>query len=136
MILRNTCQVKLLFDTHIILWYLEGNTNLNRNLIPVIKNPQNKLHASMASLWEVSIKVGLGKLLLDRPFCELKENLKENDFKIIDITFSDTLCNESLPLHHRDPFDRILISQAISRSMTLVSQDSKFKQYPVKILEL
>ena len=128
--------MKLLFDTHIILWYLEGSTNLNRNLIPVIRNPQNKLHASMASLWEVSIKVGLGKLSLDSPFCELKTNLRENDFQIIDITFSDILCNESLPFYHRDPFDRILISQAINRSMTLVSQDSKFNLYPVRLLEL
>ncbi|MEB3311825.1 MAG: type II toxin-antitoxin system VapC family toxin [Snowella sp.] len=116
-----------LLDTHIILWYLQGDIRLT----PIIENLENQLYVSMASLWEISIKVGLGKLSLDNDLSQLKPSLIENDFKIIYISFSDVIAYKSLPLinNHRDPFDRMLISQAINRSLILISHDTQFCHY-------
>ncbi len=128
--------MQLLLDTHIVLWYLQGDTKIKPDLNDVIESRENQVYSSIASLWEISIKVGLGKLLLDVPFEELKRNLTENNIEIIPITFDDTILNKNLPRYHKDPFDRILISQAINRSLIIVSQDSMFNQYSVRLLSV
>jgi PIN domain nuclease of toxin-antitoxin system len=126
----------LLLDTHIILWYLQGDTRIKPDLNDLIESQKNQVYSSIASLWEISIKIGIGKLSLDRPFEELKSSLAENNIEIISITFDDTILNKDLPRYHKDPFDRILISQAINRSLIIVSQDSIFNQYAVRLLSV
>ena len=126
--------MQLLLDTHIVLWYLQGDSRIKPDLNDVLESRKNQVYFSIASLWEISIKVGIGKLILDRPFEDLKSSLAENNIEIITVTFDDTILNKDLPRYHKDPFDRILISQVINRSLILVSQDSVFNQYPVRLL--
>lgn len=89
---------------------------------------------SIASLWEISIKLGLGKLSLQNSFSELEEVLQQLKIEILPITFSDTECYLNLPLHHRDPFDRILVAQAINHSLILISRDVAFDAYDLQRL--
>ncbi len=88
---------------------------------------------SVVTAWEIAIKLGTGKLKLDRPLEELwSHSLAENDFDALDVTSKHVLALVPLPLHHRDPFDRLLIAQAISEGPHLVSADSAFDSYPLQ----
>jgi PIN domain nuclease of toxin-antitoxin system len=123
-----------LLDTHVVLWYLQGNSNLSLSVRSIIEQKQNVLYFSIASLWEIAIKQGLGKLQLQRPFRDLEPALTQLNIQILSITFTDTETYLSLPLHHRDPFDRILVAQAINRSLVLVSRDAYLDAYPIQRL--
>jgi PIN domain nuclease of toxin-antitoxin system len=123
-----------LLDTHVVLWYLQGNSNLSLSVRSIIEQKQNVLYFSIASLWEIAIKQGLGKLQLQRPFRDLEPALTQLNIQILSITFTDTETYLSLLLHHRDPFDRILVTQAINRSLALVSRDALLDAYPIQRL--
>jgi PIN domain nuclease of toxin-antitoxin system len=123
-----------LLDTHAVLWYLQGNSTLSANAKNIIDRKEGELYFSIASLWEIAIKQGLGKLQLQRPFQDLEPALAQLNIQILSITFSDTETYLSLPLHHRDPFDRILVAQAINRSLVLVSRDAHLDAYPIQRL--
>jgi PIN domain nuclease of toxin-antitoxin system len=126
--------MKVLLDTHAFLWFLGGNSELSNQARNVIENPEYEKYISIASFWEVAIKSSLGKLKLDVPFSELKAEVLKNNFQILPITFQDTLHLTTLPFHHRDPFDRIIISQAKENNLTLISCDDNFGQYDVNLL--
>ncbi len=124
--------MNILLDTHTLLWYLEDSKNLSSKAAEIIEDPSNTLRVSIASLWEISIKLGLGKLSLQNSFSELEEVLKQLKIEVLPITFSDTECYLNLPLHHRDPFDRILVAQAINHSLVLISRDVAFDAYDLQ----
>jgi PIN domain nuclease of toxin-antitoxin system len=126
--------MNILLDTHTFLWYLEDSKQLSSKAAEIIENPSNTLCFSIASLWEISIKLGLGKLSLQNSFSELEEVLQQLKIEVLPITFSDTECYLNLPLHHRDPFDRILVAQAINHSLVLVSRDVAFDAYDLQRL--
>jgi PIN domain nuclease of toxin-antitoxin system len=126
--------MKILLDTHSFLWFLGGNSELSKQARMLIENPKHEKYVSIASFWEISIKNSLGKLTLDVPFAELKTEAIKNSFRILPITFEDTLQLNMLPFHHRDPFDRIIISQARENNLTLVSRDNNFSLYDVDLL--
>ena len=126
--------MKILLDTHTFLWFLAGASELSKAARAHIENPETEKYISIASFWEISIKNSLGKLSLDVPFVELKTEAIKNNFKILPISFEDTLQLNSLPFHHRDPFDRIIISQAKENNLTLLSCDSNFGQYDINLL--
>ena len=126
--------MKLLLDTHAILWFLSGNFELSEHARMCIEDPKYEKYISIASFWEIAIKSSLGKLTLDVPFAEMKAEILKNSFQILPITFEDTLQLISLPFYHRDPFDRIIISQAKENNLTIVSRDSNFSMYNVYIL--
>ena len=126
--------MKVLLDTHSFLWFLGGDAALSKQARTLIENPRNEKFISIASFWEIAIKNSLGKLTLDVPFAELKTEAIKNSFHILPITFEDTLQLNTLPFHHRDPFDRIIISQAMKNSLTLVSRDNNFSLYNVNLL--
>jgi PIN domain nuclease of toxin-antitoxin system len=121
-----------LLDTHVVLWYLQGNSTLSVTARTIIDHKEGELYFSIASLWEIAIKQGLGKLEIQRPFRDLKPALAQLDIQILPITFADTETYLSLPLHHRDPFDRILVAQAIARNLILVSRDALLDAYPIQ----
>lgn len=123
-----------LLDTHTFLWYLQGSQDLSSKAAEVLEDPSNALSFSIASLWEISIKLGLGKLTLQNSFSELEAVLQQLKIEVLPITFSDTECYLNLPLHHRDPFDRILVAQAINNSLVLISRDVAFDAYPIERL--
>ncbi|MFP4651891.1 MAG: type II toxin-antitoxin system VapC family toxin [Phormidium sp.] len=120
-----------LLDTHTLLWYLQNSENLSDRTTEILENVNHNLSLSIASLWEISIKLGLGKLRLQKSFSELEEVLQDLKIGVIPITFADTECYLSLPLHHRDPFDRMLIAQAMNHRLVLISCDSAFDAYSI-----
>ena len=99
-----------LLDTHAVLWLIQGDINLSDRARTVIESPETKLCFSIASLWEISIKVGVGKLELDYSLQALTTLLQQLDIDILTISVADLEYYLTLPLHHRDPFDRILIA--------------------------
>jgi len=126
--------MKILLDTHTFLWFLGGDTELSKQARTLIENPEHEKYISIASFWEIAIKNSLGKLTLDVPFVELKTEVIKNSFQILPVTFEDTLQLIKLPFHHRDPFDRIIISQAKVNNLTLVSRDNNLSLYSVSLL--
>ena len=126
--------MNILLDTHTFLWFLGGDPELSKQARILIENPEHVKYISIASFWEIAIKNSLGKLTLEVPFVELKIEAIKNSFQILPITFEDTLQLSTLPFHHRDPFDRIIISQAKENSLILISRDNIFAQYNINLL--
>ncbi|CAD5913671.1 type II toxin-antitoxin system VapC family toxin [Planktothrix agardhii] len=124
-----------LLDTHAFLWYLTADHNLGSKAKEVI-DTKTDLYFSIASLWEMSIKINIGKLQLDRPFEDISKELQYLNVQILPITVKDTKFYANLPLHHRDPFDRILVAQAMNHSLILISRDPAFDNYPIQRLWL
>lgn len=120
--------MKLLLDTQCFLWWFAQPDRLNEEAIAHIADETNELWFSVASIWEVGIKVAIGKLPLPEPIdTYISTRMIQLDVRSLEITALHALRAAALPLHHRDPFDRMLIAQI--EEMTLVSADSMFKQY-------
>ncbi|MGE5659053.1 MAG: type II toxin-antitoxin system VapC family toxin [Actinomycetota bacterium] len=123
--------MEFLLDTHAFLWYLLGDPNLGHTAKEAIDRKTN-LYFSIASLWEISIKINLGKLQVNRPFEDLVKELQYLNIQILPLTVEDTEVYVALPLHHRDPFDRILVAQAMNHSLFLLSRDLAFDAYSIQ----
>ena len=121
--------MKYLLDTHVFLWFVSGSPELNTSIINLIKNPNNNLFISIASLWEISIKTALNKLNISGSYSSVINDVVENNIEILPINFMHTVVQNELPFHHRDPFDRMLISQAIVENIPIISRDSIFDHY-------
>ena len=127
--------MKFLLDTHIFLWWILAHSKLPRAVGDVVADPDNELYFSAASTWEMIIKSAIGKLSLPAsPEMFVKEQLFLNDITPLPITMEHTFALANLPMVHRDPFDRMLIAQAIDENLTLITDDPIIKQYPVKVL--
>ena len=123
--------MSFLIDTHAFLWYIQASDQLSPKAADILEDPNQNLYFSIASLWEISIKMGLGKLKLDNSFHELEALLSRLSIEILPITFADTETYFSLSLHHRDPFDRMLITQVMNRSLSIITADSAFDAYSI-----
>jgi PIN domain nuclease of toxin-antitoxin system len=127
--------MRFLIDTHVFLWFLAGDTRLNKKVRGLITASENEIWLSIASLWEIAIKTSIGKLALSKPFAELiPQQLTDNDITVMPISLEDLNIIVNLPLHHRDPFDRLLTAQAINRGMPLISDDGNFAAYPITLV--
>jgi PIN domain nuclease of toxin-antitoxin system len=127
--------VNLLLDTHSFIWFVEDHPSLSAHARALIEEPTNTVFLSIASVWEMAIKVSLGKLHLSQPFDLFMPNqLLLNDVTLLDIAVSHTMRVAMLPFHHRDPFDRLLIAQSQVEGMPLISADSIFDAYGVNRL--
>jgi len=125
--------VRLLLDTHVFLWFLAGNSRLRAASRRRVENKANDKFLSIASVWEMAIKVSLGKLELEDPLGEIVERgAGENGIALIGISKDHVLRVSTLPWHHRDPFDRLLAAQAMHEGMTLLTGDSAFDAYGVR----
>lgn len=125
--------MKLLIDTQSLIWFAGNHPNLTTTARESIEDPRNECYASLASFWEMSIKINLGKL--DINGLTLEEHIQELEqisFRFLPIHTSHIIQNGKLPPHHKDPFDRILIAQAISEGMHIVSSDVVFDQYTIR----
>ena len=122
-----------LIDTHALIWFLNGDNDLSENAREAIEHNDAINFISIASLWEIAIKISLGKLELETPFSKISDQIANNGFQILPITFDDTLILSSLPFHHKDPFDRIIISQSLNNSLTIISKDNYFTAYQVAL---
>ncbi|MFN5854893.1 MAG: type II toxin-antitoxin system VapC family toxin [Pseudanabaenaceae cyanobacterium] len=120
----------MLLDTHTLLWFLGDDANLSTNAKEQIEQA-NHTYISVISIWEIAIKVSIGKLKLEFDFKELPQILSQLNIEILPITFADTQIYINLPLHHRDPFDRILIAQGRNHDLVIVGCDEVFDHYQV-----
>lgn len=123
-----------LLDTHTFIWFIEGSKELSRTARQTIEIDNADNYVSIVSLWEIAIKVSLGKLELKTPFNQIDRQITQNSFEILPITFEDTLIISALPFHHRDPFDRVIIAQAITNKLTIISKDELFSSYTTKVI--
>jgi PIN domain nuclease of toxin-antitoxin system len=122
--------MKLLLDTHTFIWWDSQPDKLSQKALALCQEPTNTLLLSVASIWEMQIKLQLGKLKLNLPLVEVIESQqKTNNVEILPISLIHVLALESLPNHHKDPFDRLLIAQACVEDAFLVSCDPIFAQY-------
>jgi len=127
--------MKLLLDTHALIWFFNGDSKLSDRAKEAFLNRDNKLYFSKASLWEITIKISLGKLMLAENWLTvIEKEMVSNGIQWLEIEIDHCEILTELPFHHRDPFDRLLISQAISESMGIVSIDGQFSQYPLDII--
>jgi PIN domain nuclease of toxin-antitoxin system len=124
--------VNLLLDTHSLLWFLNEDPQLVPNAKALIEDSSNRKFVSMASCWEIAIKIGLNKLDLGESVSTfLPRELLVNKFDLLHIELVHALHVEKLPRHHRDPFDRLLVSQSIIEKIAIISSDEKFDAYGV-----
>jgi PIN domain nuclease of toxin-antitoxin system len=126
--------MNVIIDTHAFIWFINGDSKLPNSSIKLIKDGGNKCFLSKASLWEIAIKVSLKKLELASDFLSLNDLITSNNLEILPISFNHLLTLSSLPFYHRDPFDRLIISQAKFENLTIISKDKYFALYPVKTL--
>ncbi|MFM9903126.1 MAG: type II toxin-antitoxin system VapC family toxin [Pyrinomonadaceae bacterium] len=127
--------MKLLLDTHTLLWFIAGSPSLSASARSAIEDAKNEKFVSIVSIWETAIKISLGKMTLTAPFDDLFPNqLQINGFELLPVKLEHTSVVTTLPFHHRDPFDRVLIAQSIVENVTLVSIDEVFDNYGVSRL--
>lgn len=127
--------MRYLLDTHSLIWFLEDHIQLSDKARGKIMNIENRCFVSIASIWEIFIKVNIGKLKLDFPVSALKREIHENGFEILPIEFEHLQQLLQLDFHHKDPFDRLLIAQAQCEKMTIITKDNNFSKYnKVKLL--
>lgn len=123
--------MRLLLDSQVVLWSLESPERLATEAVAAITDPANSVDVSAASLWELAIKQSIGKLKVDG---DLREHLALQSFSELPVLGEHTLAVRDLPRHHRDPFDRLLIAQAMCEGLTIVTSDRAFTAYDVPIL--
>ncbi len=122
----------LLLDTHTLLWLLRDDPQLSAKAKALIEDPNNRKLVSIVSCWEIAIKAGQGKMNLTEP-CRtlLGRELPRNSLELLPISLEHATAVEGLPQHHKDPFDRLLIAQAMIESIPIVSVDAAFNPYPI-----
>lgn len=121
--------MKHLIDTHILLWYIVGDKRIKKDTKTIIENKNNTIYISNASLWEIAIKLSIGKLKLKGSLTDLKNYLKEKGFIILEFDFDDLETLLTLPFHHQDPFDRIIISQVQTKFIEIITNDNIINKY-------
>ena len=126
--------MKAILDTHSFLWALAGDARMSRHAREIFVGSAD-LSLSIASFWEILIKVESGKLTLPRPTGPyLLSQMADNRIKTLPITIDHLLALERLPMHHRDPFDRMLIAQSMEQGWPIITADRMFKKYPVQVM--
>lgn len=126
--------MRYLLDTHTLLWFLLDDNRLSRRALDLIEDPGNDSFISIASLWEIAIKVAKGNLALGKPFSVLfPVELEANRIQLQGITLDSLLTVTTLPHYHRDPFDRLIIAHAICEGIPIIGNDGAFAPYPVSL---
>lgn len=127
--------MKLLLDTHAFLWFVTSDPQLSETALDLIAEPTNEILISPASYWEIAIKVSLGKYPLSVPFEKFfQEGIDGSDMAILPIVVRHAAVLASLPMHHKDPFDRMIVSQGIAEQIPIVSADAALDAYGVQRL--
>jgi len=124
--------VNILLDTNAFIWFSEDDKKLSDKGRVMIEEENNIIFVSVATFWEIAIKKSIGKLEMTLPINELYRKAIDNGFEILSILFEHIQQIETLPYYHKDPFDRIIISQSIVEDMTVVTSDDIFRKYNVK----
>ena len=128
--------MKILIDTQIFLWLFGNSSRISLNVRNLLTNPNNTIYFSSASAWEIAIKYGNGKLQLpDEPGIYVPDRLKRASFVWLEINHEHALAVAKLPQIHKDPFDRLLITQANVENLALLSADNIFSNYTVQLID-
>lgn len=121
-----------LLDTHTFLWFIENNKNLPDSTRSLIQTTQDNVYVSIVTPWEIAIKTSIGKLALSKPIEALfPSEMTINSFILLPISYSHSIELVNLPFHHNDPFDRMLIAQAMNESLSIISRDASFDDYGI-----
>jgi PIN domain nuclease of toxin-antitoxin system len=125
----------LLLDTHAYLWFIAGDDQLSPKAKAAIENPENLKLISAASLWEITIKLSLGKLALKTTLERIvSDHIFNNGFNLLQIETGHLIELSRLPMHHRDPFDRLLVAQCKADGLALCSADQTFENYDIQLI--
>lgn len=126
--------MKFLLDTHTFLWFVADDPKIPHEVTALIEDAANDKFFSIASAWEIALKISLGKLILSQPVEEfLPKQLQQNGIELLPITMRHILEVAKLPFHHRDPFDRLLVAQSLTESIPILSADPAFEAYGVRL---
>jgi PIN domain nuclease of toxin-antitoxin system len=127
--------MRILLDTHIFLWFISGDTQLSADVRDAIRDPDNEVYLSAISVWEILVKYQLGKLPLpEHPETYLPKQRDLHQILSLDLDESTVIQLAKLPLLHRDPFDRMLICQALQNGLTIATVDAAVRAYPVSTI--
>ncbi len=124
----------ILLDTHALIWFINGDKQLPEKSINLIKNLKTNCFVSIASIWEIAIKLSLGKLELNGGLEDISKILKDYEIELLPLTFEHIEKLLTLEYHHRDPFDRIIISQGLVENLTVITKDDNFPIYKIPIV--
>jgi PIN domain nuclease of toxin-antitoxin system len=124
--------MNLLLDTHVFLWWLADDHRLSEAARDTLMSPKHTVWVSVISAWEINIKIAKGKLKMEESISSL---IEQEGFRLLPLGLPETERISSLPMHHQDPFDRMLISQSLEHGVTLVTGDAKILQYSVPVLD-
>ena len=125
--------MRALIDTHVFLWYVLNDSGLSRSASEIMNSRNHKLVLSYASAWELAIKSSIGKLTVVGDACSfVQKHVALNDIDLLEIKYAHIAHVAKLPLHHRDPFDRMLAAQCLAENIPIVSADSAFDAYGIQ----
>ena len=125
--------MKYLLDSHVLFWIITGDLQLSRKAKNIYLDEENKIFISIASLWEIAIKISLNKLSISMSLPEfVQEHVIANEISIMPIELTHIYNLENLPFYHRDPFDRLIVAQSMAEKINILSNDTVFDRYPVK----
>lgn len=127
--------MRVLLDTHAFLWWIEDDPRLSERVREIVADERNEVLFSVVSAWEIVIKVGVGKLTLaDAPGKFIPDQISRNDMEILPMRLAHALGVHELPNHHEDPFDRLLVAQALVEEIPLLSLDPEVARYPIEVV--
>lgn len=124
--------MNLLIDTHAVLWFIEENPKLDQSAKRIIESLENRCYVSIVSFWEIAIKFSLHRLELKSGLNSLFNIIEKSGFEVLPISIEHILKSAELEFHHQDPFDRLLIAQALSEELAIVTRDRQFTDYGIK----
>ena len=126
--------MNILLDTHAVIWFFENNKRLSQTAIDVVYDLENMIYVSVASVWEVAIKLSTGKLEFSGGIDNFIETIYKNEFDLLDIRPNHIKASARLPFIHRDPFDRMLIAQSVAEGMAIVTADEHILKYDISTI--
>jgi PIN domain nuclease of toxin-antitoxin system len=126
--------MKLLLDTHAFLWFVAGDPRIGKKAKKIMEGGGSRLYLSSASIWEMAIKASLGRLSFDGPFEDFMESKINEGYHMLPVEWNHAAVVAGLAFHHKDPFDRLLIAQAMTERMPIITADESFKKYGVETI--
>ncbi|MEI6821813.1 MAG: type II toxin-antitoxin system VapC family toxin [Bacteroidota bacterium] len=126
--------MNLLLDTHTLIWFLNGDEKLSNKAKSAIEDTKNSKIVSIASIWEIAIKLSIEKFKFTKGFKHFLDMVEDNGFEILPITFEHAIELSTLEFIHRDPFDRLLVSQCIVDKLIIITKDINIKRYKIKTI--